>query len=775
MSASSPRPAINSVSSANLRQIKTSALGPLLADTPPFAIGLLGFAVLTALLILKKVNLASLYLLSSVLLTFFGALIDLGQLYLRHAHSTESPCQRFIPSLMIIREVLYSIASGLRFLFYWVFVSQPPLCEQDSARLLGIHSGSWLRWGLTGSFLRWTTLAASLSVSVLQALWRTVHPLHEFGPVYDIEGAVEITISAIFIVKLLLNVLVVEVPSRRRQTLWQYSSVLSALLINMGIGIGNLMHFAFSETTLGRLLLAAEFHILVVSIVVFTFYSTKPTEGSTRSSWSKRASSFRGLHVSFYDSGPGLPNPNRTSGVQSRPPSVQNMGMSSWLGARNTRSRPPSQFGPMPKDGKRLRAEESERGLGAYPSEKAVLSVTGDMIPDSEQSTRRDDPIHPTSAVNPSVVYPLAPAISEGPSSPALPGQFSAGSAYDTRKASSPSVPGTAAMAASLTGLDSPVLGPSISARRKNTRSSSSLQPLRNASFASSGASDYDYLLREIDLERSIAALREFASTGRRGEEGQVGRDTLSDLPERGTAESSTTGNRHASASGKSDFSLSVFPEPPQMRQFEVDYRVDRRSSLSSVVLRPRISISTAGRWFPTSSGDGGTILELGLRTASVGTRYDVTSFIGDLTSPDESSTRPWVSDTDSESGSAIQATIVTVERKTSSVSRPRLVRRSLVTDTPTSAISRIGGLDNPSVRGAATDAPTPNSPISALGVPPPPAIYTRGGATRPLAIPTKRVVGLPSRPKPDTSFSADRQNEGVLDTPVPGSVPVVT
>lgn len=184
-------------------------------------------------------------LLSSVLLIFFGALADLGQLYLRHAYSTESPSPQ-APALTIIREVLYSISSGLRFLFYWVFVSQPPLCEQDSAPFLSVHSGSWQRWGITGSFLRWTTLAASLSVLVFQVLWRTVPLMHEFGPVYDIEGAVEITTSAIFIVKLLLNVLLVEVSSRR-QTLWQYSSVFSALFINTAIGIGNLMHCESSD------------------------------------------------------------------------------------------------------------------------------------------------------------------------------------------------------------------------------------------------------------------------------------------------------------------------------------------------------------------------------------------------------------------------------------------------------------------------------------------------------------------------------------------------
>jgi hypothetical protein len=176
---------------------------------------------------------------------FFGALADLALLHLLHAYPVDSPSQQSISSLTVFREVLYSISSGLRFLFYWVFVSQPPLCEQDSARFLSIHSGSWLRWGTTGSVLRWTTLAASLSVLVLQALWRTVHSIHEFGPVYDIEGAVEIITSAIFIVKLLLNVLLVEVSSRR-QTLLQYSSVLSALLINMGIGIGNLAHCELS-------------------------------------------------------------------------------------------------------------------------------------------------------------------------------------------------------------------------------------------------------------------------------------------------------------------------------------------------------------------------------------------------------------------------------------------------------------------------------------------------------------------------------------------------
>ncbi|KAF8271414.1 hypothetical protein EI94DRAFT_1720542, partial [Lactarius quietus] len=683
MSASSPG-TITPVASANSTQIESSIIDYLLADTPPFALGLLGFAVFTFFLILKKMNLASLYLLSSVLLMFFGALTDLGQLYLQHAYSTESPSPSAAPSLTIIREVLYSIASGLRFLFYWVFVSQPPLCEQDSARFLSVHSGSWQRWGVTGSLLRWTTLAASFLVFVLQVLWRTVSLMHEFGPVYDIEGAVEITTTAIFIVKLLLNVSLVE-ESTRRQTLWQYSSVLFALSLNMVIGIGNLMHFAFSEITLGRLLLAAEFQILVVSTMVFAFYSTKTVEASTSLAYSKRASSFRGLHLSFYDPGPGLLNPSRTSRIQSRPPSAQSV--SSWLG-RNVRSRPPSHFGP-------LGAEKSERGLSGYPSEKEILAFASDMVPDSAQSSARwDGPVYPSSVVNSFVGFPLPPG-SEGPSSP-LSGQFPLGFTSNAREASSSSVPRVAAMVP-----DSPVLGSDdVSFARKSTPLSPRLQPLSNASFASSGASDYETLFREqIELERSIAALR-----------------SAHDLPERGTArESSTTGNGHASVSGRSEFSLSIFPEPPRLRPFEEDYR---QSSSSSVLLPPRLSIFTAGRGFPTSDrgSEDGVTLGIGVRALSGGTHYDVTSFIGDLSSPDENlphtPTQPWMSDTDSEPGSAVQATIVTVERKTS------------------------------------------------LMVSPPPAIYT-WGATTSRTPSTKRVVGLPSRPNP----SANRRIGDVVDS----------
>ena len=166
-------------------------------------------------------------------------MVDLTRVSLRHSNSilVQQEEDHVTNALGTVREALSSIASGLRFLYFWAFVSQAPLCEQG---LLPMHSGSWLHWGLTGTVLRWSTLVASVSIFVLQALWRLVHSLRKFGPVYDVETAFEITASGVYIIKLILNALIVE-ESCRRQTLWQYSTAFFALVINSGIGIGNLL------------------------------------------------------------------------------------------------------------------------------------------------------------------------------------------------------------------------------------------------------------------------------------------------------------------------------------------------------------------------------------------------------------------------------------------------------------------------------------------------------------------------------------------------------
>jgi hypothetical protein len=235
-------------------------LDKLLADIPALSVGLLGFATLTFFMILKKVKLsvfqeicaktvshfsffrprAPFLILMSVLFLFFAAILDLARISLLHdntgpeRHGTE----RTTHSLITIREGLSSVSAGLRFLYFWAFVSQPPLCELGTDSFLRLHSGNWLHWGLTGRVLRWTTLTSSIAILVLQAVWRLM--TRQFGPVYNVESSLEISTSVVYIVKLFLNSLIVE-QTCRRQTLWQYSATLFALLINLGVGIGNLL------------------------------------------------------------------------------------------------------------------------------------------------------------------------------------------------------------------------------------------------------------------------------------------------------------------------------------------------------------------------------------------------------------------------------------------------------------------------------------------------------------------------------------------------------
>jgi hypothetical protein len=182
-------------------------------------------------------------LLASVLFTFFAAILDLARLSLGHDDKSKiirNDTLRIQRQLRMAREVLSSFASCLRFLYFWAFVAQPPLCERGTGSFLLLHSGSWLRWGMTGTVLRWTTLLASLSILVLQIIWRLVLGPHKLGPVYSVESALEITASVIYIVKLFLNSTLVEMVCRR-ETLWQYSAALFALLINLGLGLGNLL------------------------------------------------------------------------------------------------------------------------------------------------------------------------------------------------------------------------------------------------------------------------------------------------------------------------------------------------------------------------------------------------------------------------------------------------------------------------------------------------------------------------------------------------------
>jgi hypothetical protein len=318
------------------------------------------------------------------------------------------------------------------------------------------------------------------------------------------------------------------------------------------------------------------------------------------SSRDKRASSFRGLHVSFYDDGLGLVGEDGTNPVrpgQSSP---------SWL-SEDALQRHSSQLRSSSGGRRQPKSEEeAERGVNSPLPRERGPSIPEDIL---------------SSSVNSNATDPITRGISEGFSSPIV--QLPSSSLNDN---------GKSAIAAP----DSPTLPPDgITETRETNRPSRKEKPSSNGSIASSQLSGFQNLLREQnELERSIAALRAMFSPRRSGEPLRFASpDTVTDNPERSRLrESSTTAYGPTSASGRSDFSLSVFPEPPQVPLIAENLRRNGlRSSAVSAPTPTQRTYSIGEQILPvsTAEGDNVAISASGRRTESAATQYDVTSFIG--------------------------------------------------------------------------------------------------------------------------------------------------
>ena len=350
--------------------------------------------------------------------------------------------------------------------------------------------------------------------------------------------------------------------------------------------------------------------------MVFTFYFREPSEPASAplSLRDKRASSFYGLHVSKIDVDLGLAGEDDAAIIDAipigspRPAFQRALSWLSWGG--NTSQRLSSQLGLSYDDGEVPRSEEAaERGIILSPSAKRVpLAVPDDIQPSSVSSSTPDH---------------ITQRIPEGfsPSTTQL-----ADTVYGNGKPT-----GTIPTAVT-TPPDSPILGADgiVEAQESNRFSRRAKEP-DHSSFTSSQFSGYEGLLREQDqLERSIAALktmfeRERGEGKRRESSNTVGR--LSGKSR--LRESSTTAYGPTSASNRSDFSLSIFPEPPEQGVPESFSRIRPRSSSMPALTPTQISFDI-GRSFPVSTTgiDGAGVLAQG-GMESLGTHYDVTSFIG--------------------------------------------------------------------------------------------------------------------------------------------------
>ena len=80
----------------------------------------------------------------------------------------------------------------------------------------------------------------TIAITVLQAIWRIAPHLRRFGTVYNIEATLQIVVSSLYILKLFANAYLSPLMPRWK-TVRDYSPVILALLISLGLGIGNIL------------------------------------------------------------------------------------------------------------------------------------------------------------------------------------------------------------------------------------------------------------------------------------------------------------------------------------------------------------------------------------------------------------------------------------------------------------------------------------------------------------------------------------------------------
>ncbi|KAI0932364.1 hypothetical protein AcW1_000488 [Taiwanofungus camphoratus] len=631
-----------------------NAIQYILADIPFFCMGIMSIGLFIFFVLMRRVDSLVFCLHMSVIVAFVASILDLVQILVRGRFAVDEGLElNSVSGLITSREVGYALSFGLRFLYFWGFVAQPPPGEIPPKGNV-IHSGSWRRWGITGVILEWSALTATLAIPVLQILYRNVDVLHKFGPVYIVEGALQIGLSAAFILKIVLNcwarMLANPEAAPARKTILSYSPMISALVLSMWIGIGNIAMFEFTETVLGRFLQAVEFYIVILHVLVTTFYHLRRVTitAVAQAPTVQRNPSFNGLpelksHDPFMRIAPPVistPDLRSVIGQNVRTnyngkgggrPSLLRQGsaasrISSWLNFRRFSSRAEPSTLPDADNARLWNQDEAERGyspdgrdIGGGPVDSAIDVESTRSYAKSvtrAESTKWQEPAYVALAVR-SPSSASTNALANTALSP------SSGQTAALRRNASPSgTPGSRARTPELPKITIPprahsryvadtphtasppsIYGSPVSGVNDIIRGVSiydnraTLQPSPISDYINSSRSSRisDLLRQQAELDRSIAALRIFSPSNESIAPRKSSPPLPFDLPQ--TDESD---QRKTRSSAPSDVSLSNFPDPPW----------GRTSTATTMTILPAVPLPSDGTSsVPNNIGDDATLL----------------------------------------------------------------------------------------------------------------------------------------------------------------------
>ncbi|KAL0951015.1 hypothetical protein HGRIS_007756 [Hohenbuehelia grisea] len=649
------------------------ALESILSDIPFFSVGLLAFGTFTFLLAMKRINLLSTYLYLSALFGFAAAILDLSQiLACSKAKDPQSPPN--VSGIITTRELALAVSVGFRYLFYWLFVATCPRGESPTPQGLpppltarerrdSRHSAAWERWGLQGIALKYILLLLVGLVPIFQIVWRVNAPSRRYGTLYVAEAALEVVLTALLILKLLLNAFL-----SPRRPIWvpllAYAAPLFALGLSAAVAIGNASSFLYSEKVLGRFLQALELYVLIVYLLIDFFY--KRDTGTTLiihpQPMNEKAPPTTPFSVkSPLADLPPLPPPpiakdpepgSRPSKDTGRRSSKTHSRASSWKASRRSSRRRVS------GEQRLWDQNKAELGLGdedITESPRASPEPTSPRVEEARAEptnlTSQTQDLGKSSAADvPSQEPPrLRPPLNQFPVNPR--GDFFQGPRRPRVGSSSiPSYylndgPSPVVVSRPLPnpsgetgGTDTPVYGLDSTTYLPKQRLSVEVS-LSTGSFG-------ELMRQQTELEKSIAALRLFSPSSSESElprpASGTSQQTRKETPENDSLTDSA--RKAASVSAFSEFSLSIFPDPPDdsvpvpvsptPRSRPATMRAQRlaraRSVLTSAVQPLTIPIDEYPSDESFSRVRGNTTPSYD----SAATQYDVTSFIGDLMGP---------------------------------------------------------------------------------------------------------------------------------------------
>lgn len=171
------------------------------------------------------------------------------------------------------------------------------------------------------------------------------------------------------------------------------------------------------------------------------------------------------------------------------------------------------------------------------------------------------------------------------------------------------------------------------SVMRKEQRYPQDQNVITKYSSPQGSVNSMDAILREqSELDQSIAALRDMSSQGLRASPDEIrnpfaldsNTETIPNIA--GRSRSTFNSTKTESLSNRSDFSLSVFPEPPMVPEPETSTRHLQEDGLRSSIITSKRLLAPVEIATPTLPSPAQTTPPP-LQTGA--TQYDVTSFIG--------------------------------------------------------------------------------------------------------------------------------------------------